>query len=57
VVATKFGISEALAAEIMYMNDEWGGRHSTPAKRWQVVRNWAEGQLVKPEASRDPAKR
>jgi hypothetical protein len=46
-VAKAFGIAEAMAAEIMFMNDEgpyWSGRE-TPEKRWQYMRNWIEGQI------------
>lgn len=42
-VANAFGIAEAMAAEIMYENDEWS--HS-PESRWLHMRKWAEGQLL-----------
>jgi hypothetical protein len=44
-IAAHFGISEALAAEIMYENDEnapWSlKREETPEERFQRVRAWA----------------
>jgi len=42
-VAKAFDISEALAAEIMFENDDWdswGGRPSTPEQRWSRMRAW-----------------
>lgn len=42
-----FGIAEALAAEIMFENDDqfrWQDR--TPEARWLHVRNWAAGQII-----------
>ena len=43
-VAQVFGISEALAAEIMYENDECGWRE-TEETRYQRVRRWVEYQI------------
>ena len=48
-VAASFGISETLARETVYINDEGGLRGETPQKRWQRVRDWAEQQLLKPQ--------
>ena len=45
-IASLFGISPALAREIMYENDEadfW--EKETPEQRWQRVRKWAVSQL------------
>lgn len=42
-VANAFGIAEAMAAEIMYENDEYG--HS-PQAVWLHMRKWAEGHLL-----------
>lgn len=48
--AVLFGISRALAAEVMYVNDEsWD---STPDKRFQLVRGWAERELRSAERFR-----
>lgn len=44
-IAGTFNIAEALAAEIMYVNDDWGW-HETPEKRWQTVRKWV-GEHIK----------
>lgn len=48
-VAKTFGIAEALAAEIMFENDEAGWIDETPDHRWSRVRNWIAAQ-IKPEA-------
>lgn len=40
-----FGIAPALAAEIMYINDEWGYKE-TPEQRWQKMRRWVMEQIV-----------
>lgn len=42
-IANAFGIAHALAAEIMYENDEAVGYwvEETPEHRWQRVRDWA----------------
>lgn len=52
-VGNLVGIAHPLAAEIEYENDtgevyvdgQW--QQETPARRWQRVRKWVEGQLVK----------
>jgi hypothetical protein len=41
-VAAAFGISEAMAREIMYENDEYG---VTDAARFSFIRRWIEGEL------------
>lgn len=43
-VAAAFGISPALAAEIVYENDEWS-TSETPAQRWTRMREWVEEHL------------
>lgn len=43
-VAAAFGIPRALAAEIMYENDDIGWRE-TPQQRWQRVRNWVQSKI------------
>ena len=58
-IASVFKISRAMAAEIMYLNDEGsevvGGKWEkmSPARRWQRMRDWAEESLNKPEPSND----
>lgn len=49
-VAQAFGISEALAAEIMYENDDqgyWGGMTGmTPELRWSRMRAWVASKIA-----------
>lgn len=52
-IAKAFGISAALAAEIMFENDDydnWGGRPRTPEQRWGAMRAWVERNITKPAA-------
>jgi hypothetical protein len=44
-VAQTFGVAEALAAEIMYENDEGGHWKETPEERFQRMRAWVVKQL------------
>ena len=44
-VAKAFGIARALAAEIMYMNDEDWCHTSTPESRWSSMRNWVASNI------------
>ena len=49
-LAQHFGIARALAAEIVYRNDEWPffwqrQRDETPEERWQRMRDWVEKQI------------
>ena len=48
-VADRLGIAPALAAEIMYANDEGAGYwvNETPEDRWARVRRWVEAQITK----------
>lgn len=48
-VAKAFGIAEALAAEIAYMNDD-GLYCATNAERWTRMRKWVEEQILKEPA-------
>lgn len=48
-VAKAFDISEALAREIVFVNDEAGYYGTTAEQRWRIVRNWAEENLIKEE--------
>ncbi len=52
LVATTFGISDAMAREIMYQNDEADGywTKDTPASRWTRMRDWVQQQIKPPEA-------
>lgn len=43
-VGKLFNIAPALAAEIAYMNDEYGWK-PTPEERWEVVRKWVGNQI------------
>jgi hypothetical protein len=53
-VAKAFGISEALAAEIMFENDEassyWPCNYKdmTPERRWVYMRAWVVARIVQP---------
>ena len=44
-VAGAFGIAPALAAEVVYINDEWGPYNETPGARFIRVRNWIQDQI------------
>lgn len=44
-VAGKFGIAEALAQEIVYLNDEAGRLNETPEERFERMRKWIESNL------------
>jgi hypothetical protein len=44
-VARDFGLAHALAAEIMYENDEGTYRRETPEERWERMRAWAVKNL------------
>ncbi len=49
LVARKFGIAEALVAEIVYENDnDFGYCNEEPEKRWKRVREWVNENVVKP---------
>lgn len=50
-LAKHFGVAPALAAEIVYMNDEWcswRAKDETPEQRWKRMRAWVEEQIAKP---------
>ena len=57
-VADRFGIANALAAEIAYENDERGSRRGaeTPAERWTRMREWVRENTrdVQPTTSDAP---
>ena len=48
-VGRHFDIDEALAAEIVYMNDEAVYRPETPGQRWARMRLWVEKQILRDE--------
>ena len=46
-LAQRFGIARALAAEIVYMNDEYPMFVTeTPEERWTRMRAWVDKQIV-----------
>jgi len=46
-VAEAFGIARALAAEVVYENDERGPyERETPEARWVRMRAWVEGNIT-----------
>ena len=48
-VARMLAIPEALAAEVMFENDEdfaYGWRAETPEKRWSRMREWVRSQII-----------
>lgn len=44
-VAAAFGIAPALAAEIVFMNDEGSWNAETPEQRWVRMREWVETNI------------
>lgn len=46
-VANKFGISRALAQEIVFMNDEASYTAETPERRFERMREWVESEIRK----------
>ncbi len=48
VVAKTFGIAPAMAAEIMFMNDDdfHYDSQESPERRWTRVRKWVAGQII-----------
>jgi hypothetical protein len=44
-VAGKFGIAEAMAREIVYMNDKDAWSNETPEQRWSRMRAWIAGEI------------
>lgn len=43
-VSRAFGIAEAMAAEVVFYNDECGWKE-TPEQRWQRMRNWVDSHI------------
>ena len=52
-LAVHFGIARALAAEIVYQNDEMPWHEETPEQRWIRMRAWVEEQIAKEPTSAD----
>ena len=46
VVAEQFDIANALAREIMFMNDEGTWAAETPEQRWHRMRNWVAAHIL-----------
>lgn len=44
-VAEAFGIAPALAAEVVFMNDEGSWNAETPEQRWVRMREWVESNI------------
>lgn len=49
-VAALVGVATALVAEIEWLNDE-DLRHSTPEKRWELMRSWIAAMIVSERAA------
>lgn len=45
-VGEAFGISPAMASEIVFMNDEGSWQAETPEQRWQRMRKWVESNIA-----------
>lgn len=57
-LAKHFGIATALAAEIVYMNDElysWRLKGETPEERWVRMRAWVDQQIVREATDARPS--
>ena len=46
-VAEQFGIANAMAQEIVFMNDEAAWYDETPSQRWERMRKWVGDNLNK----------
>ncbi len=54
-VSAKFGIAEAMAAEIVFENDEaWSWKRETPEQRWVRMREWVGQQIRASETLHEP---
>lgn len=45
-MAKELDVAPGLAREVVYINDDCGGRSETDAERWKRVRKWAADQLL-----------
>ena len=52
-VAGTFGIAQAMAQEIVWINDDYGPHKETPEARFIRVRQWVECQ-IKPQEPKSP---
>ena len=52
VIATTFAISETLARQVMYVNDDEYISQETPERRWGRVRAWVQRQIDETEQHR-----
>ena len=41
-IGNAFGIARSMAAEIEFMNDDWGYKAETPEERWTRMRAWVQ---------------
>lgn len=46
VAAKRLNIAEAMAREIMFMNDEWAYNPESPEKRFNRMRNWVLESII-----------
>lgn len=53
-VARTFGISDALAREIVWTNDEAAWSRETPEQRFQRMRAWVDGHIKRQEHAPAP---
>lgn len=49
-VAEQFGIANAMAQEIVFMNDEAAWYDETPQQRWSRMRHWVEINIRKEQS-------
>lgn len=55
-LADHFNVARALAAEIVYENDEtWRSREETPEQRWVRMRAWVAAQITTPSVDESGA--
>lgn len=52
-IAEAFGISEALATEIVHVNDDGVWKVETPEQRWERVRAWVVSEIDTTGGSRN----
>lgn len=48
-VGAAVGIAKQMAAEIEWMNDEYGSWDETPEERWKRMRRWVAAQILTAE--------
>lgn len=52
-VAKAIGVARSMAAEIAYMNDEYGPLAEAPEKRWERIRKWVSDNLTAQTPNKD----